>query len=151
MPKFTFRLETLLKLRESDRDQCRARLQQAEEAVAVLEDQASELQQQVEQTAGEASSAASPGEIDVDSLVEFRRYGLLLQVQLRQLASQQELVQQEVTRRREELTEADRQVKVLEKLKEHRRAEHVSREHYAEIKQLDEVAQRCGGRQEHTS
>jgi len=142
MTQFKFRLETLLKLREGYRDECRGRLEQAEEAEAILNEQSEELREERKQIEAGASQAASPGEIDVDALVDFRRYGLVLQVQLGQLAEQRKLVEAEVERRRNELTEADREVKVLEKLKE-RQLEAFRREEQAqEIKTLDEIAGR---------
>lgn len=144
MPSFNFRLETLLKLREQLRDQCHARLLQAEEAEEVLQTQSLELKQQLDETGQQTIAAASPGEINLDSLVEFRRFGMLLQAQLHQLGEQRKLIADEVARRRGELTDADRELKVLEKLKDRRLDEHHRQEHYAEIKQLDEIAQRSG-------
>ena len=146
MSKFIFRLETMLKLRERMRDQCLARMQQAEEAVALIDQQANSLTEQMSGMGEQATSAAAPGEINVDMLVEYKRYGMVLQAQLHQLRQQREKVHLEAERRRGELTEADRELKVLEKLKERRRVDHTKREHYADIKQLDEIAGRRGAR-----
>lgn len=144
MSHFKFRLETLLKLRENNRDECRARLQQAQEAESILDQQSEELRADIVAARHQSTAAATPGAVNVDALVEYKRYGMVLDSQLRLLSERRKLVADEVFRRREELTEADRQVKVLEKLKQRRQADHARQEHYAEVKLLDEIAQRSG-------
>jgi flagellar export protein FliJ len=56
--------------------------------------------------------------------------------------NQRARVAEELERRRETLVEADREVKVLEKLKAARRAEYDQAERRAEVKRLDEAAGR---------
>jgi flagellar export protein FliJ len=65
---------------------------------------------------------------------------MVLEAQQRQLAEQAGRLAVEVERRRQNLMEADRGVRVLDKLDERRRAEHRRQQDRWENKQLDEVA-----------
>jgi len=86
--------------------------------------------------------AAGPGQVDVDRLLEAQRYELALRAQQRHLEQQRRNLAQEIERRREALAEAEREVKVLEKLRERQQARHQYEENRREVKLLDEVAQR---------
>jgi flagellar FliJ protein len=83
---------------------------------------------------------ASPGEADISGLLASHRYELVLKTRAKQLAEQIVQVQGEVERRRQALVEADRQVRVLEKLRERRQAELALSEARLEQRQIDEQA-----------
>ncbi len=61
---------------------------------------------------------SAPGEIDVDRLLEAQRFEILSKRSVPQLANQHEQVKAEIERRRQALVEANREVQVLEKLRE---------------------------------
>ena len=140
MSSFRFRLETLLRLRLANRDQRRAELSKAQRAEDTLLAQAGKLSQEQVQVQELARQLASPGQADVDRLIAAHRYELVLRSQSQQLAAQIEHVRHEVARRRQVLVEADRQVRVLQKLREKQRAAHLAGEEKLEQKQLDERA-----------
>ena len=73
-------------------------------------------------------------------LLQTHRYELLLTTQ--KVASEKQMIQvrAEVEKRRETLVEADRQVRVLEKLREKQLVAYQQLEFKQEVKQLDEVA-----------
>jgi flagellar FliJ protein len=140
MPRFRFRLETLRRLREMNRDELRVRLAEAYQAEQILA-------QQREALAGEATTLvatrrqlAAEGAVDVTRLIESQRYQLLLEAQARTLAEQAARLAQELEVRRQAVVEADRQVRVLDKLRERRRELHARAAQAAEAKQLDEIA-----------
>ena len=89
-----------------------------------------------------------PGEAIVDRILESQRFGLLLKSQVTALTIQQQQVAEEVERRRQVVVEADRQVRVLEKLAEKQLAEHLVEEGRADMKELDEQAAVIFSRQE---
>src|SRR5437868_15462334 len=64
----------------------------------------------------------SPGAADVDALLQTHRYEIVLASQRRQLEQQMDQVEQETERRRQAVVEADRGVRVLEKLRERQTA-----------------------------
>ena len=73
-------------------------------------------------------------------LLEAQRYQLALEAQARLLAEQAARLAEEVEVRRQAVVEADREVRVLDKLRERRLAQHHSAELAAEAKRLDEIA-----------
>jgi flagellar FliJ protein len=140
MSSFRFRLETLLRLRLADRDARRADLAKAQRAEDALVAQAAALAQEQQETVDLSRRLASPGAADVDRLIAAHRYELVLKARSQQLAGQIEQVRAEVERRRAVLVEADRQVRVLEKLREKQQSAHTQREEKQEQKVLDEQA-----------
>jgi flagellar protein FliJ len=137
---FRFRLETLLRLRLAERDQRRAELAKAIRAEELIRSQQRSLAQQQLQALEHARQLKSPGAADVDALLRTHRYELVLAAQQRQLAAQLAQVEAESERRRQILVEADRQVRVLEKLRERQAAAHRQNAERLQTKQLDEVA-----------
>ena len=140
MAGFTFRLAPLLRLRESRRDECRAALAEAYRVDEVLAKQFEGLSRELDALRTFCRMKVSPGAIDIDRLVEAQRYELVARAQQQQLAEQRKTVAAEIERRRQALVEADREVRVLEKLRE-RQVEQYRREvERREAKRLDEVA-----------
>ena len=140
MPRFRFRLETLRRLREMNRDELRVRLAEAYQAEQILA-------QQREALAGEAAALvatrrqlAAEGAVDVTRIIESQRYQLMLEAQARTLAEQAARLAEEVEVRRQSVVESDRQVRVLDKLRERRREQHAHAARAAEARQLDEIA-----------
>jgi flagellar export protein FliJ len=148
MAKFTFRMATLLKLRESARDERQAQLARAQRAADILRRQQEALEEEARRLEQQSRMAVRPGRIDVNHLLHARRYELVLRAQQQDLRQQQETVDAEVQRRQRALVEANREVRVLELLREKLWARHRDEESRQEIKQLDEVAQRTGRREE---
>ncbi|MCU0958805.1 MAG: flagellar export protein FliJ [Pirellulaceae bacterium] len=142
MTAFTFRLEPLLRLRTAERDRRREELAKAFRAELVLQQQQQAVEDELQVTRQEAQQQSAPGPIHVDPLLHAHRYALLLQAHLAQLRRQQLAVRQEIDRRREALVEADRELRILEKLKERHLAAHVYQEQRADLRTLDEIALR---------
>jgi flagellar FliJ protein len=140
MSSFRFRLDTLLRLRLADRDARRADLAKAQRAEDALVAQAAALADEQRETVELSRRLASPGAADVDRLIAAHRYELVLKARSQQLTGQIDQVRAEVHRRREVLVEADRQVRVLEKLRDKQRAAHTAREQRLDQKTLDEQA-----------
>jgi len=140
MAKYTFRLKTLQKLREARRDQDRASLADAFRAEQVLTEKRVELAAEELALREVQRSAASGRYLDVNRLVEAQRYDLLLKARCQELTKQGTLLAAEIERRRLALVEADREVRVLQRLDERRRSEHNRNMQRLETRQLDEAA-----------
>jgi flagellar export protein FliJ len=140
MAKFKFRLATLLRLREATRDGRRAELAEAYRADDLLSGHLDHLAEELGRLQAQCRQAAGPGTVDVDRLVEAQRYEVTLRAQQHRLAGQREAVRAEIDRRRQALLAADRDVRLLEKLREKLADRHRQEEHRQELKQLDEVA-----------
>jgi flagellar protein FliJ len=141
MAKFKFRLATVLKLREATRDERRTALAEAYRVDDVLRQRLQQVADEILQLKDQCRRVAGPGPVAVDQLVAAHHYEITLQSQQLQLTSQRETVAAEIERRREALTVADREVRVLEKLRANQAVQHRQAEHQQEIKLLDEVAQ----------
>ena len=140
MAKFEFRLATLLRLREATRDERRTELAEAYRADNVLQEHLGHVGQELNWLQAQCRKAAGPGTVDVDRLVEAQRYEITLRARQGQLTQQREAVGAEIDRRRQALVGADREVRLLEKLREKQARRHREEENRQEIKQLDEVA-----------
>ncbi len=142
MAKFKFRLATLLRLRESARDERRTLLAQAYRAEDVILQEQQRLEAERAALERRIRGAAGPGEIEVDRLIEAQRFELVLRAQKEHLARQHELVKAEIERRRQALVEANREVQILENLREKQHERWRGEESRREVKRLDEVGQR---------
>lgn len=140
MAQFKFRLATLLKLREATRDERRTELAQAYRADDVLADHIQQVQNESNELQKQCRRAAGPGTIDIDRLIEAQRYEIVLKLQQRHLNEQRAKLAAEIERRRVALLAANREVKVLEKLREHQLEQYKQEESRLDIKRLDEVA-----------
>lgn len=141
MAKFKFRLATLLRIRESTRDERREQLAEAYQVDDVLKGQLDAVGRQMEHLKDRRRRIVEPGGVDVDQLVEAQRYELALSAQQHQIERQRQALAEEIERRRQALVEANREVRVLEKLRDKQLEKHRHEQGRRDIKQLDEVAQ----------
>jgi len=142
MAKFRFRLATLRKLRVAQRDEMRAKLAEAYQAELLLEQQLETVQVEVKNQQSLQRSAIQDAAMNVNHLLETQRYLAVLRAQQSTMQGQTKLLATEVQRRRQAAIEADRQVRILDKLQERQKAEHRQKLQKAEIKELDEIAAR---------
>ena len=142
MKKFKFRLTTLLQLREAARDERRGLLAQAYLALEKLAEQREAVEKQLAQTQSEHQHAAAPGPLNVDRLMNTNRFYLILRAELQVLAQQTTAIEGEVEKRRQALIATDREVRVLEKLRDTQQERYLESQALVERKQLDEVAGR---------
>lgn len=140
MSKFKFRLSALLRLREMTRDERRAALAEAYRVDDTLRKQLDRLSEELNSLKTICRQAAGPGRVNIDCLVETQRYEMAMKVQQSQIVRQRETVAAEIDRRRQALIAADRDVRVLEKLREHQADQFRREEEHKDAKRLDEVA-----------
>lgn len=148
MPRFVFRLATLLKLRCTERDERRVRLAEAHAAEIMLTERIAQFDAQLLELARRYQAAASPGALDVDQLLDAQRYDAIVRAEKLHVAGQREAIRGEVEKRREALLAADREVRALEKLHDAQQERFRQQQQREEIKQLDEVAGRRGPRED---
>jgi flagellar FliJ protein len=140
MPRFRFRLHALRRLREIHRDEQRLRLATAYEAERILAEQRAVNAHEAAALSQAQRHLMQQGALDVNQLLTSQRYQLALEAQSRTLAEQAVRLAAEVERRRHSVVEADRDVRVLDKLEERQRRQHRENAERAEMKTLDEVA-----------
>jgi flagellar protein FliJ len=139
---FRFRPSTLLRLRETARDESRQNLtaaQQTEDQVrahiAALNNTLTDLRQH-------SADASRPGTLNVDQLLTADRYKAAIHTQLQTAHSQYRSAAIAVERCRQAVVEADRAVKTLEKLRQRQSAQHQWDENRRSTKELDEISLR---------
>jgi len=142
MAKFRFRLATLRKLRESHRDELRGKLAEAYQAVQKLEEQQLAIADEILALQDVQRRATEGTTTSVNSLLEAQRYQAVLRAQQSTLRDHSKVLSTEVERRRQNVIEADQQVRVLDKLNERQRLDHQQTLNRAEVRELDEIASR---------
>lgn len=145
MSSFHFRLATLLRLRETTRDQCRVQLAEVQRIDTELQSQLVQLDAEQSQLRRDCRKAAGPGTVDLPRLVEFQRYASELEIRLADIQRQRQTLATEIEKRREALLEADRDVRTIEKLRELQAQAHRQETERQESKQLDEAALQAAG------
>jgi len=133
-------LATLLKLREAVRDERRAELAQAYRADDVLNKLLEQTRTELNSLEDQCRKAAGPGTIDIDRLIEVQRYEIILKLQQRHLNEQRGRLAAEIERRRVALLAANREVRILEKLRERQLEQYQQAENRLDVKRLDEIA-----------
>jgi flagellar FliJ protein len=144
MPKFKYRLATLLRIREAARDERQIELAEAYHADDVLRQHEEQITAEIAGLKESCREAMAPGTVDVDRVLTSQRYEMLLRAHGVQLGKQREQVGAEIERRRQLLVQANREVRVLEKLRERQVERHRDEEARREVKLLDEVGGRLG-------
>lgn len=143
MARFRFRLATLQRLREAARDEKCAQLADAYRAAQILDERIAEVDREIAELRQSSSQTMQTGHIDVDRLLQAHRYEIILRAQRKGFEQQQQQVAAEIERRRLALVEADRQVRVLEKLREKKLQEFAQAEMRRDQKLMDELAARA--------
>lgn len=113
-----FRLATLKKIRERDRDLAAKAVQEAYTAIEMLDQKKQEIEA-TNRTMDEARKNASNGVMDLHQILDAQRYQMILAAQSSQIAEHLAKLRQELERRQLILLQCQKAVKSLEKLKEY--------------------------------
>lgn len=135
-----------MKIRRTTRDERQLQLARAYEAERVLDQQQVELDQKRTAIKQVSRNVSGPGTVNVETLLGVNRYELVLESQGRLLSERRRQLEAEIHKRRQSLINADRDVRVLEKLRERQQIDHENKERRMEIKQTDDSAQRTESR-----
>ena len=82
------------------------------------------------------------GQINLDVLLGTSRYDAIMRAELAAIAAHQATLAEEIERRQQAVLAADREVRMLEKLRDKQRELHQAGQALAEMKELDEIAAR---------
>jgi flagellar export protein FliJ len=134
---FRFRLQSVVRLRELDRDEAAEGLRQALQAKQILENQVSDIQIERSQQ-DELRLASKTGAINFQKMIDAQRYQVYLDSQKADLQRQISLIEQECERRRARLVKCEQAVRSLEKLELHQRTEWSSQQASKDQSTLDQ-------------
>jgi flagellar protein FliJ len=136
---FRFRLTTLMRLRQTARDERRQEFAVAQQHERSICERIAGLDRQLVELRNRSDALSQAGSIDIDRLRDTARYQSLLATE-RQAAQQAlEGCSAHVNRLRQSLVEADRELKSLEKLQSRQQDRHRHRQRKHELGQLDEA------------
>ena len=138
---FKFRFATLLRLREAVRDEQRQELAKALEAEKILRRQILQVDEDLASLHQRARAMASPGEVDVRQVVGGPEIRVGARGSEEATGGARGAVCAEIERRRQALVEANREVQILERLRQRQNERRREEENRREIRTLDEVAQ----------
>jgi len=140
---FTFRLEPLIKIRKNVLQECQATLAKAYDERYVLEEQLQEIENQLAEGTATARSLTQPGQkVNVDYLLGIRRQEMFLLANQNILKQGIQKADEKIERCHVAVVAANKEVKILEKLKEKRYEQYQEEAKREEIKAMDEIAGR---------
>ncbi|MBL9122150.1 MAG: hypothetical protein JNG90_00870 [Planctomycetaceae bacterium] len=142
MAGHTFRLASLLRLREARRDDCRLALAAALRADERLESHLAETNLELAQLRTAGQQALQPGVLNLDQLCDQQRDAASARARHSELERQRSALALEIDQLRAALVEADTEVRALEKLREAGEARHAAELERAAALDLDEAALR---------
>ena len=146
MPRFSFRLQTLLTMRGAERSERCAQLAESLAAADAIARRQHALAQELDRQQQRFRRGVAPGQINVDRLLSSDGYERSLRGEWAALVEREQALLEQIARRQEAVAAADREVKVLEKLRDRQWERFRSAQALAEISQLDEAAGRTSGR-----
>jgi flagellar FliJ protein len=138
---FTFRLEPLISSRYNVLKERQSELAKAYEARRILEESIQDIDRQLEEGIAAARNLMQEGQtVRVESLLGFRRQEMFLRGQHSELMQKMQMVDEEIERCRRAVVVANKELKIVEKLKEKRYEKYLEEENKAETKVMDEIA-----------
>jgi flagellar FliJ protein len=138
---FKFRLEPLIKIRDNVLKECQAELAKAYNARSILEEHIREIERQLLEGTTTARNLMKPGQtVNVEYLLGLRRQEMFLRANQDDLNQKMQMLEEEIERRRNAVIAANKELKIIEKLKEKRREQYLADERREETKEMDEIA-----------
>jgi flagellar protein FliJ len=142
MKKFSFRLETVLKLRRLAEDEKQRAVGQLLSEIHDCQQQAVKLDLAARAAGSELKERNQTGRIDLTWMGNYQSYVGHLRAGIAERIDMVAQLQQRLTEARQELAEAAKQTKILEKLKEKRKQRYDSEIKRAETREQDDIASR---------
>ncbi|MBC8876789.1 MAG: flagellar export protein FliJ [Planctomycetes bacterium] len=140
MSEFRFSLHSILKVRLAERDGRRAELEDVERSQLGLQRDMDRLAQELQQSRVHSRGFLSPGSIDIAHLQDCHSNEQTLRQKIDRLGRQKEQAAKKVEQCRAALLQADRQLRMLEKLSDKQRQAYRHDEEKRENRLLDELA-----------
>jgi len=138
---FKFRLEPLITIRDNELKECQAKLAEVYDVRRILEEDLQKIEKQLEEGTVTARSLMQPGQtVNIEYLLGLRRQEMFLRADQDELMQKIQVIDEEIEIRRAKVVEANKELKIVEKLKEKRHEQYLEDERKAEAKAMDEIA-----------
>ncbi len=137
----SFRLETLLSIRKNVLNEKQGELAKAYEAERILNDQRADTEREIAGALDTARRMMRSGGIDINFLLGMRRHEAYLLAIVKDIDEKLVVVRKEIDVRRQAVIEANKEFKILEKLKEKQHRRRMRDLNVLDVKQMDEIAE----------
>ncbi len=139
MATFRFKYEAVLRQRQAIEDECQRELAKHLRHSSIIRNQFTRMQQTVRDSKQQLSDGLV-GSVDVERIREFARYSGQVTVQAQQAVTQLSQIERRIQKARADLTEAMRQRKAMEMLRDKHYKQWVAEQNRRETIELDELA-----------
>jgi flagellar FliJ protein len=137
---FTFRLEPLITIRDNELKECQAELAKAYHARQIVEETRLKFERDIAESLQSARKMMESGTIDVTFLLTLQDHKTYRTAQLAKIAEDIKKIDEEIERRRAIVVAANKELKIVQKLKEKRYEKYLEEENKTEMKIMDEIA-----------
>ena len=137
---FTFRLDPLISIRDNFLKEKQAALAQVYEIRRIVEEKRLEIEKNIEANLQSAREMLHSGTVNVNFLLGLRQHDAFLVTQREENLRHIALLEEEIERRRNAVIEANKELKIIEKLKEKKHEEYLAEERRKETREMDEIA-----------
>ena len=138
---FTFRLEPLITLRDNELKECQKKLANAYSVRRALEENLQDIDKQLAEGMNTVRNLMQTGQkINARYLLGFRQQEMFLRFEHGKLTQQIEEVDKKIELFRAEVIEANKELKIVEKLKEKRHEKYLEDEKGQETKTMNEIS-----------
>jgi flagellar FliJ protein len=144
MPKFIFKLDGVLKHRTNIEHQRKRELAVVQAQMTALDGELRALDSSVRASVEDLRTNRLVGKIDLSFLAAHRRYSIAMQRKAMGIAEKMAAIQVHVDRARRNLSEASKQRKILEKLRERLLARWTEAIERRDVAEMDEIAMQLG-------
>ena len=142
---FKFRLDSLITIRDNKLKERQQKLAEAYDARQILEEYLQEIDKQLEEGIIAVRELSQPGQtVNVEHLIGFRQQEMFLRANQEYLMEKMKMIDEEIEVRLAAVIEANKELKVVEKLKEKQHEKYLENENKAETKMMDEIGARVG-------
>ena len=147
MAKFVFKLDGVLKHRTNIEHQRKRELAVVQAQMTALDGELRALDSSVRASVEDLRTNRLVGKIDLSFLAAHRRYSIAMQRKAMGIAEKMAAIQVHVDRARRNLSEASKQRKILEKLRERLLARWTEAVERRDVAEMDEIAMQLGHEQ----
>ncbi|GAA5510684.1 flagellar export protein FliJ [Novipirellula caenicola] len=139
--KYEFRFESILDLRQRERDEMGGLVGEANLAIAKIDQQIQELEQERQRLRNDDAQSRL-GDVAVDRLLARGRFDLQLQADIHGLVQTRSKLEEELERRQQKLRDAETEVKKFQRMKELDRSQFQQEMNRREQMEIDEMNNR---------
>ncbi|MDR2757184.1 MAG: flagellar FliJ family protein [Planctomycetaceae bacterium] len=139
---FRFRLEPLITIRDNILKEKQGELATAYEARRIVEEKQQALEHELAENIAAGRQRLQIGTVDIEFLLGLRRHEAYLNAQINVVQEHLRQINEEIEHRRNAVLEANKELKIIEKLKEKQYEKYQTEENRKETIRIDEITRK---------